>query len=89
MTTAYTILFAICLLGLGAFALVVMLDHGRKRRDRHVLPLWWSRPVDGPAVRASLWNGGARQVGDADTRRLDGPSDGLGTAPREGWARGA
>jgi hypothetical protein len=85
MTTAYTILFALCLLGLGAFALVVMIDHWRKRRGVGLPDHVRRNAVLGPALGNSLWTG--PQPMDADTRRLDGPSDGLGTAPREGWPR--
>jgi hypothetical protein len=85
MTTAYTILFALCLLGLGAFALAVMLDHHRKRRGVGLPEDVWRNAVAGPALGNSLWTG--PQPMDVDPRRLDGPDGGSGTAPREGWAR--
>ena len=87
MTTAYTILFALCLLGLGAFALVVMLDHHRKRRGVGLPDHVRRIDVLGPALGNSLWTG--PQPMDADPRRLDEPDGGSGTAPREGGARGA
>jgi hypothetical protein len=70
MTTTHTILFALCLLGLGAFALVVMLDHHRKRRGVGLPEDVRRNAVAGPALTNSVWPPSVRQLGDVDDRRL-------------------